>query len=187
MQGDALRCDLPAGDLVVYLYNPFDALLLGRFLEPPRRRSRPTAARFVIVYVNPHHRARLDAAGCYESISARPRVLRVPSGGTGTAAAASTPQERAVVSRPLISVIIPTYNRPAYVQQAVQSVLDQHGGFTFDIVVVDDGSTPETAAALRRFGDAIRVVRQDNAGLNPARNHGLELVTRRVRRVARRR
>ena len=30
--------------------------------------------------------------------------------------------------------------------------------------------------ALRRFGDAIRFVRQDNAGLNPARNHGLQLV-----------
>jgi glycosyltransferase involved in cell wall biosynthesis len=81
-----------------------------------------------------------------------------------------------VVSRPLISVIIPTYNRAAYVQQAVQSVLDQQGGFSFEIIVVDDGSTPATADALRRFGDAIRVVRQENAGLNPARNHGLRLV-----------
>lgn len=80
------------------------------------------------------------------------------------------------MSRPLVSVIIPTYNRPAFVQQAVQSVLAQQGGFAFDIVVVDDGSTADTAAALQRFGDAIRVVAQDNAGLNAARNHGLSLV-----------
>jgi glycosyltransferase involved in cell wall biosynthesis len=80
------------------------------------------------------------------------------------------------VSRPLISVIIPTHNRPDYLQQAVQSVLDQEGGFAFEIVVIDDGSTPPAAKALRRFGDAVRVVRQTNKGLNPARNHGLRLV-----------
>ena len=54
-------------------------------------------------------------------------------------------------------------------------MLAQHGGFPFDIVVdrrrVDAGH----GEALRRFGDRIRVVRQDNAGLNPARNHGLRL------------
>ena len=67
LQGDALRCDLPTGDLVVYLYNPFDALLLGRFFE----RLEEAAAdgrEILVVYVNPLHRARLDAAGRYESI-----------------------------------------------------------------------------------------------------------------------
>jgi glycosyltransferase involved in cell wall biosynthesis len=78
---------------------------------------------------------------------------------------------------PLISVIVPTFNRPALVQQAVESVLAQHGGFAFEILVIDDGSSPATAEALRRFGDRIRYVRQENAGLNPARNHGLRLAT----------
>ncbi|MBC7982679.1 MAG: glycosyltransferase family 2 protein [Candidatus Obscuribacterales bacterium] len=79
--------------------------------------------------------------------------------------------------KPLVSVIIPTFNRALLVQQAVESVLQQRGDFQFEIVVVDDGSTPETEQALKRFGNAIRYVRQDNAGLNPARNHGLRLVS----------
>jgi hypothetical protein len=79
--------------------------------------------------------------------------------------------------KPTISVIIPTYNRASLVQQAVDSVLQQRGDFAFEIIVIDDGSTPETAQGLQRFGDAIRYVRQYNAGLNPARNHGLQLAS----------
>jgi glycosyltransferase involved in cell wall biosynthesis len=81
------------------------------------------------------------------------------------------------MSLPQISVIIPTFNRPALVQQAVESVLGQRGGFPFEILVIDDGSAPATAEALQHFGDRIRYVRQENAGLNPARNHGLRLAT----------
>ena len=76
-----------------------------------------------------------------------------------------------------ISVIIPTFNRAALVQEAVESVLRQKGDFTLEVIVIDDGSTPDTARGLQRFGAAIRYVRQDNAGLNPARNHGLRLAT----------
>jgi glycosyltransferase involved in cell wall biosynthesis len=76
-----------------------------------------------------------------------------------------------------ISVIIPTYNRAMLVQQAVESVLQQRGEFRFEIIVVDDGSTPDTEQGLRRFHNSIRYVRQENAGLNPARNHGLRLAS----------
>lgn len=79
--------------------------------------------------------------------------------------------------KPSLSVIIPTFNRAALVQQAIESVLQQRGGFRFEIIVVDDGSTAETEQGLRRFKDSIRYVRQDNAGLNPARNHGLRLAS----------
>lgn len=77
--------------------------------------------------------------------------------------------------KPLISVIIPTFNRAVLVQQAVESVLAQEGSHRFEIIVIDDGSTVQTAHALARFDGSIRYVRQDNAGLNPARNHGLRL------------
>ncbi len=79
------------------------------------------------------------------------------------------------MNKPFVSVIIPTFNRPALVQQAVESVLNQQGAYQFDVLVIDDGSTSDTAQALSRFGTAIRHVRQENRGLNPARNHGLRL------------
>ena len=80
------------------------------------------------------------------------------------------------MSVPRISVLITTFNRPRLVQEAIESVLAQDVGPPFEIVVVDDGSSGETRDALQRFGRAIRYVRQDNLGLNPARNHGLRLV-----------
>ena len=91
VQGDALRCDLPAGDLVVYLYNPFDAVILGRFLE----RLEELAAdgrEILIVYVNPLHRACLDAADRYESISEDRAFCVFRRVGAGTAAAVRTPR-----------------------------------------------------------------------------------------------
>ena len=75
-----------------------------------------------------------------------------------------------------LSVIITTFNRPRLVQEAIESVLGQDAGPPFELVVVDDGSTGDTRDALQRFGRAIRYARQDNLGLNPARNHGLRIV-----------
>ena len=80
------------------------------------------------------------------------------------------------MSTPRLSVLITTFNRPRLVQEAIESVLAQDAGPPFEIVVIDDGSTPETRDALQRFGPAIRYARQENLGLNPARNHGLRLV-----------
>jgi glycosyltransferase involved in cell wall biosynthesis len=80
------------------------------------------------------------------------------------------------MSEPRLSVIITTFNRPRLVQEAIESVLSQDVGPPFEIVVVDDGSTGDTRDALQRFGRTIRYARQDNLGLNPARNHGLRIV-----------
>lgn len=76
------------------------------------------------------------------------------------------------MSDPEVSVIIPTFNRVAYVQKAIASVLQQ----TFqdhEVIVIDDGSTDGTTAALRVFGAAIRVIQQANMGVSSARNAGL--------------
>src|SRR5882672_407459 len=75
-------------------------------------------------------------------------------------------------SAPLVSVIIPTYNRAAVVGAAIESVLDQTYR-DFEVIVVDDGSTDETPATLNRYADRIRVVRQTNAGAAAARNRGI--------------
>ncbi len=73
---------------------------------------------------------------------------------------------------PEVSVIIPTYNRAGYVVQAVESVLSQTLG-DLDVVVVDDGSTDDTARVLGTIRDPrLRPMHQANAGRSAARNHG---------------
>jgi len=79
------------------------------------------------------------------------------------------------VSRPLVSAIIPTFNRRDDVVIAVQTVIDQtYPAASLEIVVVDDGGTDDTAAALTgRFGERVRLLRKTNGGVSSARNHGL--------------
>ncbi|MEM7629145.1 MAG: glycosyltransferase [Planctomycetota bacterium] len=76
---------------------------------------------------------------------------------------------------PRISVIIPAYNAERYVEDAVRSVLRQMGCGAVEVIVVNDGSTDETPAALRAFAGDPRVVviDQPNAGISAARNTGI--------------
>ncbi|HEU0225967.1 MAG TPA: glycosyltransferase [Steroidobacteraceae bacterium] len=77
------------------------------------------------------------------------------------------------MTAPQVSVIIPTYNRAALVCEAIRSVLRQHWR-DYEIIVVDDGSDDATPQALAAFGDRIRCLRQDHAGVHAARNRALE-------------
>lgn len=76
-----------------------------------------------------------------------------------------------------ISVIIPCYNNARYLEKSIRSVLDQQGDFSFEAVIVDDGSTDETPEILAQFRQDPRVVlcRQENQGHSGARNTGLRL------------
>jgi glycosyltransferase involved in cell wall biosynthesis len=77
---------------------------------------------------------------------------------------------------PLVSVIIPTYNRARLLPDAMASVLSQTYP-RIELIIVDDGSTDETPELLRQYGDRIRVVRQANAGPAIARNRGIAIAT----------
>jgi len=72
-----------------------------------------------------------------------------------------------------ITVIIPVYNRPDFVQEAIQSVLDQTYS-NVEIIVVNDGSTDDTPKVLQSFDDKIRIIHQENKGVSAARNTGIE-------------
>lgn len=73
----------------------------------------------------------------------------------------------------LISVVIPLYNKAAYVQRAVESVLMQ-GEAVKEIIVVDDGSTDDGAARVQAMANLkVRLIRQENAGPSAARNRGI--------------
>jgi len=73
---------------------------------------------------------------------------------------------------PLVSVIIPTYNRWPLVCESIDSALAQDYP-NFEVIVVDDGSTDGTGEMLQRaYGDRIRYIWQDNAGPAAGRNVG---------------
>lgn len=74
--------------------------------------------------------------------------------------------------KPLVSVIIPTFNRGWVVAEAVQSVIAQDYQ-SLEIIVVDDGSTDNTIEALMPFMEKIVLVTQKNMGVSAARNTGI--------------
>lgn len=74
--------------------------------------------------------------------------------------------------QPLVSVIIPTYNRAHYITEAIDSVLKQT--YTnYEIIVVNDGSRDDTVKVLAPYLDRVTVITKQNAGLAAARNTGI--------------
>lgn len=80
--------------------------------------------------------------------------------------------ENLVNLNPMVTVVIPAYNQAHYLPVALDSVMAQTYD-AFDVVVVDDGSTDDTAAIAEQYGDAIRYIYQENQGLAAARNTGI--------------
>jgi glycosyltransferase involved in cell wall biosynthesis len=73
---------------------------------------------------------------------------------------------------PHVSVVIPAFNREHSVAKAVESVLAQTFN-DFEIIAIDDGSSDGTAKVLKKFGRAVRLIRQKNRGVSAARNTGI--------------
>ena len=72
-------------------------------------------------------------------------------------------------------MILPTFNRAHLIAESLESLFEQTYPIA-EILVVDDGSTDETEAAVARFADRVRYVRQENGGKNAAINTGLREV-----------
>ncbi len=75
------------------------------------------------------------------------------------------------------SVIIPTFNRAHLVPRAIDSALRAMAPGD-ELIVVDDGSSDNTGAAVERFGDRVRYIRTTGGGAGKARNVGLQNATR---------
>jgi len=76
---------------------------------------------------------------------------------------------------PLISVVIPLYNKELHIKRAIDSVLAQKVR-DLEIVIVDDGSTDKGAEIVKSYKDPkIRLLNQENAGVSAARNKGISV------------
>ncbi|MDJ0518784.1 MAG: glycosyltransferase, partial [Trichodesmium sp. MO_231.B1] len=75
---------------------------------------------------------------------------------------------------PRVSVIIATYNNGHYILEAIASIFNQTYR-SYEIIVIDDGSTDNTRQVLEPYLDKLRYVYQENKGVSHARNLGLEM------------
>lgn len=73
-----------------------------------------------------------------------------------------------------VDVVIPTFNAAPFLAQAIESALRETGACP-TVIVVDDGSTDDTATVIAPYLDRVRYVRQPRQGQAAARNHGLRL------------
>lgn len=74
----------------------------------------------------------------------------------------------------LVSVIIPVYNGERYLGEALESAFAQTYQ-TFEVIVIDDGSTDHSAEIAHGYGDRIQYYFQENGGIGAARNCGVSL------------
>lgn len=74
-----------------------------------------------------------------------------------------------------IDIIIPTFNRSHLIERSINSVLCQSRQ-SFELYVVDDGSTDETQNVLQKYADhpKVHLLKQDNRGVSSARNLGIK-------------
>lgn len=77
---------------------------------------------------------------------------------------------------PLVSVMIGAYDAEAYLSEAVESVLTQSYR-PLELIVVDDGSSDQTADVARSYGDRLTLIVQENRGAGAARNRATEAAT----------
>ena len=84
-----------------------------------------------------------------------------------------------IVRQPKISIIIPVYNVEEYLEQTIESILNQTLK-DFELILIDDGSTDSSQDILKRYSDEydkIKVMYQKNSGPSRARNRGIEAAT----------
>jgi glycosyltransferase involved in cell wall biosynthesis len=77
---------------------------------------------------------------------------------------------------PLVSIIMPLYNKRSYVKRAIESIQKQT--FThWELIIVNDGSTDDSSNEISRNDSRIRLFQQENKGPSAARNRGVEMAS----------
>jgi glycosyltransferase involved in cell wall biosynthesis len=76
------------------------------------------------------------------------------------------------MTNPLVSCVLPVYDGQAYLAEAIESVLDQTYR-PLELIVVDDGSTDDSAEIARSYGDRLKLLTGDDDGPSASRNRGI--------------
>lgn len=82
------------------------------------------------------------------------------------------------MSNIVLSVIIPVYNIQDYIQRCVYSIISQRIAISYEILLVDDGSTDDSSELCDRLAQEhpqIKAFHQKNNGVSAARNHGMQV------------
>ena len=82
-------------------------------------------------------------------------------------------------TQPEISVIVPAYNAEEYIERCLKSLLGQDFSKSYEIIVINDGSTDDTLGIVEETAkdhENVRVFSQENGGISAARNTGLAKV-----------
>lgn len=83
-------------------------------------------------------------------------------------------RKKILLTSPNVSIIIPTYNNARYILDALESVFSQSYD-SYEVIIIDDGSTDETRTVLEPFSHRIKYIFQNHTGVSGARNKGLSL------------
>ena len=79
------------------------------------------------------------------------------------------------------SILVPVYNVEKYLEQCIDSLLDQTYSEEYEIILVDDGSTDSSGSICdgyeERYPDKVKVIHKENGGLSDARNVGMAAAT----------
>lgn len=85
------------------------------------------------------------------------------------------------VQNPIFSIVMPVYNTQAYIEEAVNSLIEQAGGFfrSTEVILLNDGSKDESgricASLASKYPENIRYVEKENSGVSDTKNQGIEL------------
>lgn len=76
-----------------------------------------------------------------------------------------------------LSIIIPAFNVEKYITECIESIINQRTNFTFQVLIINDGSSDSTKDILNYYEENysfVKVIHQENRGFSGARNRGLE-------------
>jgi len=73
-----------------------------------------------------------------------------------------------------VSIIIPAYNVEEYIEQCLESVINQKTKYSYEIICINDGSTDGTSKILEKYKDNLKIINTSNNGPGTARNLGIK-------------